>query len=71
MLMRTRVGGGAPTDLVDGGHKRDEYVGTLIWSPGLKFAALPVFPQVLPLSLRPPPAGPALVVSRCVPVLFR
>jgi len=46
MLMRARVSGGAPTDLVDGGHKRDEYVGTLIWSPGLKFATMPPFPQV-------------------------
>jgi hypothetical protein len=69
MLMRARVGGGVPTDLIDGGHKRDEYVGTLIWSPGLKFATLPPFPQVRSRLLKsslPLTATTAHVVNHCV-----
>jgi len=52
-LMRARQAGATPSSILDGGHKHDEYVGTLIWSPGLKFAKLPPFP----MHRWPPPLG--------------
>ncbi|KAK3269900.1 hypothetical protein CYMTET_21678 [Cymbomonas tetramitiformis] len=38
---------------LDGGRKQNEYVGTLYWTPGTKFAKLPPFPK----DKWPPPLG--------------